>query len=86
MRLRQYLDEHDAEVWLIAGSPERLVERVYRDSAFLPRTVDRQPHHAPLRRLGLDSALPGDAKVVQLGSGSVRRFETLQRLQRQQAG
>ena len=37
MRLRQYLEEHDAEVWLITGSPERLVEQVYRDSAFLPR-------------------------------------------------
>lgn len=37
MRLRQYLDVHDAQVWLITGSPERLVEQVYRDSAFLPR-------------------------------------------------
>lgn len=24
-------------MWLITGSPERLVEQVYRDSAFLPR-------------------------------------------------
>ncbi|MBI6139676.1 phosphatidylglycerophosphatase C [Serratia plymuthica] len=37
MRLRQYLDVHDAQVWLITGSPERLVEQVYRDSAFLSR-------------------------------------------------
>ncbi|MCS3407524.1 phosphatidylglycerophosphatase C [Serratia sp. AKBS12] len=37
LRLRQYLDEHDAEVWLITGSPERLVEQVYQDSPFLPR-------------------------------------------------
>ncbi|WP_454878586.1 phosphatidylglycerophosphatase C [Serratia inhibens] len=37
MRLRQYLDVHDAQVWLITGSPERLVEQVYQDSAFLAR-------------------------------------------------
>lgn len=37
MRLRQYLDVHDAQVWLITGSPERLVEQVYQDSAFLSR-------------------------------------------------
>ncbi|RMN16820.1 hypothetical protein ALQ63_02391 [Serratia plymuthica] len=37
MRLRQYLDVHDAQVWLITGSPERLVEQVYRDSDFLSR-------------------------------------------------
>ncbi|VXC97313.1 MULTISPECIES: phosphatidylglycerophosphatase C [Serratia] len=37
MRLRHYLDEHDAQIWLITGSPERLVEQVYQDSAFLPR-------------------------------------------------
>lgn len=37
MRLRHYLDEQDAQVWLITGSPERLVEQVYQDSAFLPQ-------------------------------------------------
>lgn len=37
MRLRQYLEAHDAQVWLITGSPERLVEQVYQDSAFLPQ-------------------------------------------------
>jgi phosphatidylglycerophosphatase C len=37
MRLREYLDKHDAEVWLITGSPQRLVEQVYTDSAFLHR-------------------------------------------------
>lgn len=37
MRLRQYLDAHDAQVWLITGSPERLVKQVYHDSAFLPQ-------------------------------------------------
>ncbi|CAI0701495.1 MULTISPECIES: phosphatidylglycerophosphatase C [Serratia] len=37
MRLRQYLDVHDAQVWLITGSPERLVAQVYQDSPFLPR-------------------------------------------------
>ncbi|MFC0225021.1 phosphatidylglycerophosphatase C [Serratia aquatilis] len=37
MRLRQYLDANDTQVWLITGSPERLVAQVYQDSAFLPR-------------------------------------------------
>ncbi len=37
MRLRQYLDAQDAQVWLITGSPERLVKQVYQDSVFLPR-------------------------------------------------
>jgi phosphatidylglycerophosphatase C len=37
LRLHHYLDEHDAQVWLITGSPERLVEQVYQDSAFLPQ-------------------------------------------------
>lgn len=37
MRLNEYLDKHNAEVWLITGSPQRLVEQVYSGSAFLPR-------------------------------------------------
>ncbi|MEX0631388.1 haloacid dehalogenase-like hydrolase [Serratia ureilytica] len=65
MRLRQYLDEHDAEVWLITGSPERLVEQVYRDSAFLPR-VRLIGSRITAAAVGFDSALPGAQKVVQL--------------------
>ncbi len=37
MRLRQYLESSDAEVWLITGSPQRLVEQVYHDSNFIHR-------------------------------------------------
>lgn len=36
-RLNDYLSSEDADVWLITGSPQPLVERVYFDSAFLPR-------------------------------------------------
>ena len=37
MRLRDYLDNDDAQVWLITGSPENLVQQVYNTSPFLPR-------------------------------------------------
>ena len=36
-RLTEYLSSDDADVWLITGSPQSLVEQVYYDSAFLPR-------------------------------------------------
>jgi len=36
-RLTDYLSSEDADVWLITGSPQPLVEQVYYDSAFLPR-------------------------------------------------
>ncbi len=36
-RLTDYLSSDDADVWLITGSPQSLVEQVYFDSAFLPR-------------------------------------------------
>lgn len=36
-RLTEYLDSTDADVWLITGSPQSLVEQVYYDSAFLPK-------------------------------------------------
>lgn len=36
-RLTDYLDHHDAEVWLITGSPQSLVEQVYFDTPWLPR-------------------------------------------------
>ena len=35
-RLTEYLRSEDADVWLITGSPQPLVEQVYFDSAFLP--------------------------------------------------
>lgn len=67
MRLRQYLDAPDAQVWLITGSPERLVEQVYRDSAFLPRV--RLVGSQIARRNGgwvLPMRCLGRQKVVQL--------------------
>ncbi|TCV92212.1 phosphatidylglycerophosphatase C [Biostraticola tofi] len=36
-RLSDYLESHDAQVWLITGSPEPLVEGVYHDAVFLPQ-------------------------------------------------
>ncbi|RPE02308.1 acid phosphatase AphA [Candidatus Pantoea deserta] len=36
-RLTDYLSSDNADVWLITGSPQSLVEQVYYDSAFLPR-------------------------------------------------
>ncbi len=36
-RLNDYLATEEAEVWLITGSPQSLVEQVYRDAAFLPK-------------------------------------------------
>lgn len=35
-RLAEYLADARTQVWLVTGSPQRLVERVYQDSAFLP--------------------------------------------------
>ncbi|MCR0996705.1 phosphatidylglycerophosphatase C [Serratia rubidaea] len=67
MRLRQYLDAHDAQVWLITGSPERLVEQVYQDSRFLPRV--RLIGSRISRRYGgwvLEMRCLGAQKVVQL--------------------
>ncbi|CNH59915.1 HAD hydrolase%2C family IF [Yersinia aldovae] len=67
MRLRQYLASDEAEVWLITGSPQRLVEQVYHDSTFI--------HHLRLvgsrmaRRNGgwvLPLRCLGPEKVVQL--------------------
>lgn len=67
MRLRQYLEAQDAEVWLITGSPERLVEQVYQDSEFLPRV--RLVGSRIARRYGglvLPMRCLGVQKVVQL--------------------
>ena len=36
-RLTNYLDANDADIWLITGSPQSLVEQVYFDTPWLPR-------------------------------------------------
>jgi len=36
-RLTGYLDANDADIWLITGSPQTLVEQVYFDTPWLPR-------------------------------------------------
>ncbi|MNT24226.1 Phosphatidylglycerophosphatase C [compost metagenome] len=36
-RLTQYLNANDADIWLITGSPQPLVEQVYFDTPWLPR-------------------------------------------------
>ncbi|MDX5631061.1 MULTISPECIES: phosphatidylglycerophosphatase C [unclassified Brenneria] len=35
-RLTEYLQDSNAQVWLVTGSPQRLVEQVYHDAPFLP--------------------------------------------------
>ncbi|PWC22702.1 phosphatidylglycerophosphatase C [Brenneria roseae subsp. roseae] len=35
-RLKTYLQDTQVQVWLVTGSPQRLVEQVYYDSPFLP--------------------------------------------------
>ncbi|KHN49975.1 phosphatidylglycerophosphatase C [Pectobacterium fontis] len=35
-RLKSYLEDSEAQVWLVTGSPQRLVEQVYHDAPFLP--------------------------------------------------
>ncbi|WON75904.1 phosphatidylglycerophosphatase C [Serratia sp. UGAL515B_01] len=67
MRLRQYLDAKDTQVWLITGSPERLVTQIYQDSAFLSRV--RLVGSQMARRNGgwvLPMRCLGVQKVVQL--------------------
>ena len=36
-RLTSYLDANDADIWLITGSPQSLVEQVYFETPWLPR-------------------------------------------------
>lgn len=67
MRLRQYLESSDAQVWLITGSPQRLVEQVYHDSDFIHHLRLVGSHMA--RRNGgwvLPLRCLGPEKVVQL--------------------
>ena len=48
-RLTEYLNASDADIWLITGSPQPLVEQVYFDTPWLPRvnliaTLVQVPH------------------------------------------
>ncbi|PVZ85465.1 phosphatidylglycerophosphatase C [Serratia sp. S1B] len=67
MRLHQYLEAPDVQVWLITGSPEQLVTQVYHDAEFLPRVCLVGSQIA--RRYGgwvLPIRCLGRQKVVQL--------------------
>lgn len=66
-RLKTYLHDEQAQVWLVTGSPQRLVEQVYHDSPFLPevRLVGSQMS----RRYGgwvLTLRCLGREKVIQM--------------------
>lgn len=66
-RLTQYLACTDADVWLITGSPQSLVEQVYVDALWLPRVNLIASQMA--RRYGgwvLTLRCLGHEKVVQL--------------------
>lgn len=66
-RLTAYLTSTDADVWLITGSPQSLVEQVYRDTLWLPRVNLIASRTA--RRWGgwvLTLRCLGHEKVVQL--------------------
>ncbi len=86
-RLTSYLDANDADIWLITGSPQALVEQVYYDTPWLPRVnlIATQITRGyggwvlTMRCLGHEK---GGA------TGEANRYATasLQRLQRQQAG
>jgi phosphoserine phosphatase len=58
-RLTSYLDANDADIWLITGSPQTLVEQVYFDTLATARESYRHANCPRLRRLGADDALPG---------------------------
>jgi phosphatidylglycerophosphatase C len=51
-RLTTYLLSSDADIWLITGSPQSLVEQVYFDTPWLPRVNLIQSNGARLRWLG----------------------------------
>lgn len=66
-RLTEYLTSTDADVWLITGSPQPLVQQVYFDTPWLPRVnLIASQHH---RRFGgwvLTVRCLGHEKVAQL--------------------
>lgn len=57
-RLTTYLLSSDADIWLITGSPQPLVEAVYFDTPAAAGESYRQPNSAWLWWLGIDDALP----------------------------
>ncbi|PWC18752.1 phosphatidylglycerophosphatase C [Brenneria corticis] len=66
-RLKEYLQDTQAQVWLVTGSPQRLVEQVYHDAPFLPgvRLMGSQIN----RRCGgwvLTLRCLGQEKVIQM--------------------
>ncbi|WP_026042624.1 phosphatidylglycerophosphatase C [Pantoea sp. A4] len=66
-RLIDYLRSEDADVWLITGSPQSLVQQVYFDSAFLPQVnliASQMTRFAAGRVLSLRCL--GHVKVAQL--------------------
>lgn len=66
-RLTEYLTSTDADVWLITGSPQPLVEQVYFDTPWLPRVNLIASQHR--RRYGgwvLTVRCLGHEKVAQL--------------------
>jgi len=66
-RLRDYLADGDADVWLITGSPEHLVQQVYHASPFLQQ-VNLIGSRIDRKRGGwvLSLRCLGEEKVVQL--------------------
>jgi phosphatidylglycerophosphatase C len=66
-RLSDYLTRRDAEVWLITGSPQSLVEQVYGDTAWLPRVnIIASRMERRCGGWGLSLRCLGHEKVVQL--------------------
>lgn len=66
-RLTEYLTSTDADVWLITGSPQPLVQQVYFDTPWLPRVNLIASQHS--RRYGgwvLTVRCLGHEKVAQL--------------------
>jgi phosphatidylglycerophosphatase C len=66
-RLKEYLGSQTAEVWLITGSPQRLVEQVYADEPFIHQV--RMIGSRMVRRNGgwvMPLRCLGQEKVVQL--------------------
>lgn len=66
-RLDNYLQHHQADVWLITGSPQTLVERVYADAPWMSRVnlIGSQMQRALGGRV-LSVRCLGHEKVVQL--------------------
>lgn len=58
-RLTTYLLSSDADIWLITGSPQPLVEAVYFDTPCCRGLIYRQSDSAWLWWLGIDDALSG---------------------------